>query len=1011
MAYSYPELKSLKGLYQQRNSFTVPDGALELAKNVVIKNDDLISSRRGFHKYFDVSAGTLNNLFLYEDTLIAMYNAKLRTYADTGSSPNETGSESSLSGETILNSNNRVSRELQSNGNLYMTTDNGMLKITAKDSAIFKVGAPQGLDLTLRFLNGSNSTFMEIDATTPVSRIVGYRIVFGYKDANDNLILGPPSQVTEITNTVVSGLAWARTGGNLVTVTSTAHGLVTGQYIDVPEVATGTYPPAVGQYQITVTTANAFTFPSTDTNESSTAFVHAFAMPVRLEVTIPSEIGTDLTWFYQVYRSSQQNATVGIFSDFKLISQHEVTSAENTANISYFTDDIDDILLGAELYTNENSREGELQSNYRPPLVDDVDFFKGHAIYAKATTRHLIDLSVIDTTVMAALDFVEVKSSTTRRYVAQTGVSNQTVRATCSSSSGLLITSVAHGFADGDTIRADNQVGGSLTAGTYFIRDKVADTFRIALTDGGTAIAYDSETSVEIQGITETAGDYPMFFVSTDTSASVRLRKTAESLVKAMNRDASSEVYGSYISGLNDIPGKFRLQAKGFGTAVSLRASASDIAGGFSPTFPTSFSSGTQVTSKNEDLPHTFYASKENEPEAVPLVNRFPVGSRNAKILRSVALRDSIILIKEDGVWRVTGDSPQNFTATLLDGTVICVAANSVAVINNQVAFLSNQGVCFVTESSVQILSREGIEDPLQPILGQSALATETAGIAYESDRLYLLTTTEPNTTTASITYCYNILTQEWSAWDTLFAAGVVGPGDKLFYIHKDDNDIMRERKNQNRTDYGDQNHTTLIDSITSLTIVMTTTTTAPQQGDMLIKNDVITRIDSVPTLISGNQYTFTVITINNLLAADTPTLYARYERKIKLAPFHAGLVGRMKFFAQMSVHMRDNGMSKAEITFTGQTFGGSTPIDWTGDIISGGWGNFPFGFEPWGQETGINLTIGTQPAPVMRVYIPPFQARNTFIQPIISHIQAGEPTNIQAISFAVRPYGERLSV
>jgi len=221
----------------------------------------------------------------------------------------------------------------------------------------------------------------------------------------------------------------------------------------------------------------------------------------------------------------------------------------------------------------------------------------------------------------------------------------------------------------------------------------------------------------------------------------------------------------------------------------------------------------------------------------------------------------------------------------------------------------------------------------------------------------------------------------------------------------------MRERKNQNRTDYADQNHSTLIDSISSLTLTITTTTVVPQQGDMLIKNNVITHIDSVPELISGNQYSFSVTSVNNLSAADTPILYERYERRIKLAPFHAGLVGRLKFFSQMSVHMRDNSMSKATITFTGQTYGGSEEITWTSQTISGGWGNFPWGFEPWGQETGIELTTGTQPAPVMRIYIPPFQARNTYIQPIISHIQAGEPTNIQAFSFAVRPYGERLSI
>jgi hypothetical protein len=187
-------------------------------------------------------------------------------------------------------------------------------------------------------------------------------------------------------------------------------------------------------------------------------------------------------------------------------------------------------------------------------------------------------------------------------------------------------------------------------------------------------------------------------------------------------------------------------------------------------------------------------------------------------------------------------------------------------------------------------------------------------------------------------------------------------------------------------------------------------TTGVPEKGDMLIKSNVITHIDSEPVLIAGSQYSFDVTAVNNLEALDTPILYEKFDRILKLAPFHAGLVGRVKFFAQMAIHLRDNAMSKATITFSGQTYGGSTEIAWTSQVLSAGWGNFPWGFEPWGQETGIQLTQGTQPAPVIRIYVPPFQARNTFIQPIISHIQAGEPTNIQAFSFVVRAYGERSS-
>ena len=55
-------------------------------------------------------------------------------------------------------------------------------------------------------------------------------------------------------------------------------------------------------------------------------------------------------------------------------------------------------------------------------------------------------------------------------------------------------------------------------------------------------------------------------------------------------------------------------------------------------------------------------------------------------------------------------------------------------------------------------------------------------------------------------------------------------------------------------------------------------------------------------------------------------------------------------------------------------------------------------------------VKYGTQPASIVRTYVPRFQQRNTFIQPTLEHASAGEAMNIQAVAFAVRAYGERTS-
>jgi hypothetical protein len=68
------------------------------------------------------------------------------------------------------------------------------------------------------------------------------------------------------------------------------------------------------------------------------------------------------------------------------------------------------------------------------------------------------------------------------------------VSVTASSSSGLLITYNSHGLFNGDRVKfGGTAVPGNLTAGTYYyLRDVTANTFKLAATLNGTAIAYSS---------------------------------------------------------------------------------------------------------------------------------------------------------------------------------------------------------------------------------------------------------------------------------------------------------------------------------------------------------------------------------------------------------------------------------------------------------------------------------------------------------------------------------------
>jgi hypothetical protein len=338
------------------------------------------------------------------------------------------------------------------------------------------------------------------------------------------------------------------------------------------------------------------------------------------------------------------------------------------------------------------------------------------------------------------------------------------------------------------------------------------------------------------------------------------------------------------------------------------------------------------------------------------------------------------------------------------------VSPSSAALINNQVIFLSNQGVCLVSSTSVQIISRK-IEAPIAAILGSPTLLANTGGVAYESERLYLLTTLAPNTTTASVVYCYNTLTDAWTTWDEFFKQGVVGPEDRLFLISVG-NTLKKERKNQNKLDYcGESGAGTNISmDPDGFSGEFNFGSITPEYGDVVVFGDIINRIETATQV--GSNYIVNFQTISNISTGNSVVIYKHYKSIIKLSPFHAGQVQRHKQFCQMQVHTKDPSISELTVSFANDSFGSSEFTTWKQKDIAfqGGWGQLPWGFFPWGLEQGINLTYSTQPSPIVRLYIPLFAQRSTFLQPILQHVQAAEPMHIQSVGFQVRGYGERVS-
>jgi hypothetical protein len=174
----------VRGLWTSPNEHgEVPPGALVRADDVVLTRDGIAEQRRG------------------QPQRIASPAAALMPYG--GRLVVQSGSTLSISDEEVTALTpfvgtfdpvtGRRMRGAEANGNLYVATASGVKRLDAVDGAFVDAGVPSGLDVDAATTGAAG--FMPTDSA------VGYRVVWGERDANGNLLLGPPSGRGVVSNT------------------------------------------------------------------------------------------------------------------------------------------------------------------------------------------------------------------------------------------------------------------------------------------------------------------------------------------------------------------------------------------------------------------------------------------------------------------------------------------------------------------------------------------------------------------------------------------------------------------------------------------------------------------------------------------------------------------------------------------------------------------------------------------------------------------------------------------
>ncbi len=310
------------------------------------------------------------------------------------------------------------------------------------------------------------------------------------------------------------------------------------------------------------------------------------------------------------------------------------------------------------------------------------------------------------------------------------------------------------------------------------------------------------------------------------------------------------------------------------------------------------------VYSENETRANRVYYSKYQQPEAVPIINYFDVGAQDKAILRIFPMRDSLFVFKEDGLYRISGETAP-FQLELFDSSFITLAPDSVNIANNVIYAWTTQGIQSLTEGGSSVISRK-IDNTVLKIQSSNYpnFKTATWAVGYESDNSYIVyTVAEQIDTDAQIAYRYSTLTDSWSTFDLSHSCGVINSADDKLYLGATDVAyIEKEKKTFSRLDYSDREYATVIssDSLMGNTISLPSVTQF-DVGDVITQDQTITTFqfntmlnkldmdsgvadDDYNTLAlsAGSNPRTSLMSLAIKLDADTGVNYSQFEENIE---------------------------------------------------------------------------------------------------------------------------------
>lgn len=521
---------------------------------------------------------------------------------------------------------------------------------------------------------------------------------------------------------------------------------------------------------------------------------------------------------------------------------------------------------------------------------------------------------------------------------------------------------------------------------------QVGDTFTV--TNGASSFTLTGAVAENIS-----LGEFKVF---TGGDPGSDILNTKLSLIHVLNRYNQTLVYAfdaSDTSSVSSLPGDFYLQEQNIGGgAFGVSSSRSTC---WNPALTTNPADNQSLAGGGLGMG---FCSKFQEPEAVPVANTINVGNPNFEWLRCLPLRNSVIVLKADGLFQLTGTTFP-FAVTTLDTGTILTAPESCAVMNNQVFAYTNQGVVSIAETGPGIISRP-IENILQQISSYlyPNFPQVTFGTAYQTDRKYLMSTisSDDGFEQATTQYVYDTITETWTTYTYPIAVWDVqeSPDDHRLYVASASTAypyVFQERKSFTRIDFADIELPVTIAGSSGLIVDLADTSQVTVGWSLvqLVPESIaapsqILNLSVITAVLNATQIQVTDIINWDLTGGSFTAIEQPIPVNVRYCPItgvgaavgSSGNPGIIKFFKEAQFMFQDVEFDTVNITFSSDFISNSSAISLVPVPAGAQWGQFPWGQSPWGGTDQFAVSS-------VRTYIPLYARRAHWLNLSLSLNQA----------------------